>query len=116
MGQVQLETPADLQPVRGWIQSLDPATDSAHVSRLYALNGHASMWISVPVRQDGQLLGYIVQERRINTNARALQPFRDLIGSDIALYIRSVDNGIWVEMGGATIKAPTESRVISTIA
>ena len=109
-GHVQLETPTDVQPLRAWIQSLDPSTDSAHVSKLYAVSGHASMWITVPVRENGQLLGYVVQERRINNNPRALQPFRDLIGSSIELYIRSADNGIWVDPSGATVNPPTDSR------
>jgi signal transduction histidine kinase len=110
VGNVKLETPTDLQPVRAWIQSLDASADSAHVSKLYAVGGHASMWITVPVRQDGQLLGYIVQERRITISARNFQPFRDLIGSDIELYLRSADNGIWIDPSGATTRPPIESR------
>ncbi|MEP6492714.1 MAG: ATP-binding protein [bacterium] len=110
VGRVKLETPADQQQVREGIQALGSSPDSVHVSKVYAVDRHASMWITVPVKENGQLLGYVVQERRISGAPRVLQPFRDLIGSDIGLYVRSAHDDIWIAADGSTMKAPTQSR------
>jgi hypothetical protein len=89
IGDVRLETPADIERVRSELRSL-PASDTTHVGSWYTSNGHASFWMAIPVRQNGQIIGYVAQERRLNSNARALQPLRDLIGSDVQLYFRNV--------------------------
>lgn len=75
------------------------------------MNGRASFWVAVPVRQqDGQLLGFIAQERRINSNPRALQPLRNLIGSDIDFYFRDSTDNVWVMLTGASVAPPTGAR------
>jgi signal transduction histidine kinase len=109
-GGIALEIPAEVQRARDEVRSQGEA-DSGRVGRLYAINGRAAFWIAVPVRQaDGQLLGYVAQERRINSNPRALRPLRDLIGSDIDFYFRNADDNTWVQLTGASVQPPTASR------
>jgi signal transduction histidine kinase len=101
---VQLETPADLEQLRA--QHPAAAADSGHVGTLFVSNNRTSFWVSVPVRDNGRLVGYVAQERRFNTNPRALQPFHDLIGSDIELYIRNAGDNTWVTLEGTPTPPP----------
>ncbi|HEX3866084.1 MAG TPA: HAMP domain-containing protein, partial [Gemmatimonadaceae bacterium] len=107
LGDVQLERATDTRQVRDEVQSFGESRDSARISRLYASGGHASYWITVPVRRDGQLLGFVAQERRVSGNPRSVQPFRDLLGSDIELYVRNADGPLWVDLTGAVIPTPS---------
>jgi signal transduction histidine kinase len=110
IGSLRLDIPADVQHLRDEVRQ-QGSSDSGRVGRLFATNGHASLWMAVPVRQaDGQLLGFIAQERRINGNPRALQPLRDLMGSDIDFYFRNADDRTWVLLTGASVAAPSASR------
>jgi signal transduction histidine kinase len=112
IGNVRLETPADIERVRSELRAL-PASDTAHVGSWYTANGHASFWMAIPVRRNGQVIGYVAQERRLNSNPRALQPFRDLIGSDVQLYFRNVDGSAWIDLSGARVRAPASIKPLS---
>ena len=110
VGNITLELPADVHHMMDEVRQ-QGSLDSGRVGRLHAINGRASFWIAVPVReQDGQLLGFIAQERRINSSPRALQPIRDLIGSDIDFYFRDTTDNVWVMLTGASVAPPTSSR------
>jgi signal transduction histidine kinase len=115
IGEMHLETPADEERFRTEIRSLAESVDSSHVGNWYTANGHASFWIAVPVRQNGRVLGYVAQERRLTNNPRALQPFRDLIGKDIELYFRNASDNVWVDLTGAS-PAPPAERISDSIA
>ena len=59
------------------------AGESAHVTRVRLDGVVASYYAAVPVRSDdGELLGFVGQERRINVNPRALPLMRGFIGPD----------------------------------
>ena len=110
VGNLKLEIPADVQQLRDEVRQQGSA-DSGRVGRLHAAGGRASLWMAVPVRErDGHLLGFVAQERRIASNPRAVQPLRDLIGSDIDFYFRNADDNTWVLLTGASVAPPTESR------
>jgi signal transduction histidine kinase len=110
VGNLKLEIPADVQQLRDEVRQQGSA-DSGRVGRLHAAGGRASLWMAVPVRErDGQLLGFVAQERRIASNPRAAQPLRDLIGSDIDFYFRNADDNTWVLLTGASVAPPTASR------
>jgi signal transduction histidine kinase len=110
VGHIKLDIPADVHHLLDEVRQQGP-TDSGRVGRLYATNGRASFWVAVPVRQDGgNLLGFIAQERRINSSPRALQPIRDLIGSDIDFYFRDTTDNIWVMLTGQSVPPPTKVR------
>jgi signal transduction histidine kinase len=110
VGNIRLEIPADVQHVRDEVRE-QAGSDSGRVGRLHAANGHVSLWMAVPVRQvDGGLLGFVAQERRVNSNPRTLQPLRNLMGSDIDFYFRNVDDDAWVLLTGTRVAPPSESR------
>jgi len=111
LGDVRLETPGDASRMLGDIRELENSADSAHVGRLYSSGGHASFWLTVAVRHNSELLGYLIQERRMNSNPRALGPFRDVMGTDIALFLHNTkDERLWVSITGAPVPPPTKSR------
>jgi hypothetical protein len=56
IGEMHLDTPADEERFRTEIRSLSGSADSSHVGNWYSANGHASFWMAVPVRQNGQVL------------------------------------------------------------
>jgi len=111
VGDVHLETPDDASRMSDDIRQLGSSGDSAHVSKLYSSNGHASFLLSVPIKRGNDVIGYLVQERRMNSNPRALGPFRNIMGSDIELYLRNEGNDqTWVSITGAVVPPPSTAR------
>jgi signal transduction histidine kinase len=109
IGNIHLETSSDIDQVRAQLVPTE-SPDSGQVGKLYKSEGHTAFWMAVPVRENGILLGYVAQERRFNTNPRTLQPFRDLIGSDIEMYFRNPAGDVWVDLTGTTVPAPAAVR------
>ncbi|HEY9225603.1 MAG TPA: ATP-binding protein, partial [Gemmatimonadaceae bacterium] len=97
-GSLKLELPDEAR--LGALRALATAGDTTFVSKIQVTDGRASFWEVVPVRRDSQLLGYIVQERRLGSNPRTLQPFRDLVGSDIDFYLRNSGDETWKQLLG----------------
>jgi signal transduction histidine kinase len=112
VGDVRLEMADDASRVLEDIRQLSIMTDTTYVvGKVSVASGHASFWLSVPIWQEDDLLGYLVQERPLNTNRQSLAPFRDLIGPDIEFYLRNADNDpTWVSMTGAPVPPPTKTR------
>jgi signal transduction histidine kinase len=111
VGDVRLETPSDVSRLVEDIRQLGLSTDSSHVGRLYSSGGHASFWLTVPVRQNGNLIGYLMQERRMNSNPRALGPIRDVLGSNVELYLRNAgDNSVWASITGVAVPPPSMAK------
>jgi signal transduction histidine kinase len=109
VGPLKLEQPAELERFRSTLSELVASRDSEHVGALASVDGRGRFWYSVPVRKHGQLLGFLAQERRFTAPPRALQPFRDLIGAGIALYIRNAKNDIWAQLTGTVVPPPTHA-------
>jgi signal transduction histidine kinase len=111
LGAVQLETPGDASRMLDDVRQFEASADSFHVGRLYWSGEHASFWLAVGVRHNGELLGYLVQERRLISTPRALGPFRDVVGTELELYLRNAaDARMWVSMTGASVPPPVTTR------
>ena len=107
LGEPRLDLPADRRRVRDEVVPAIARGDSSHVTPLRVSNGAASVFEAVPVRDAaGALLGFIVQERRLNVNPRALPLLRGLIGADIDFYFRNAGDNTWVEASGASAPPP----------
>jgi len=105
-----LELPSDDRTMRDAILAPAAPNDSGHVTRLFARGTETSTWVMVPVGRSGSPIGWIVQERRIRVNPQALRPVRGLIGTDIELYLRNLDDSTWVSITGRV--APTPVRAV----
>jgi signal transduction histidine kinase len=112
IGAFHLEMPDDASRVLDDIHELSRNTDSLYVvGKVSATGGRASFWLSVPVWHEGDLLGYLVQERPIDMPKKAVESFRDLIGPDIEFFLRNSGNDpTWVMMSGSSASPPTKSR------
>ena len=111
IGRARLETPTDQRQLHDELQTLAASNDTGHVTRVRVTNGGASYWLAVPVRTpDGNLLGFMAQERHINVNARTLPLLRGLIGSDIEYFFRNADDNTWVKLSGGSTSPPTKSE------
>ena len=73
--------------------------------------GGSRFWLTVSIRHNGEVLGYLIQERRMNSNPKDLGPFRAVMGTDIALFLHNAkDDRLWVSITGAPVPPPTKSR------
>ncbi len=108
IGSIALESPTDVRQVQDEIQALSSATDSVRIGRLFASKGHASVWLTVPVRRNGEVVGFLAQERRLSGRGRALKTLRDLVGPNIDFYVHNVGDPRWVDLDGALLPAPSD--------
>ena len=108
VGSLALETPAD-RVARSEIQDLARRPDTVRVSGIRSSRGHTAYWLTVPVRRGPEVIGYVVQERRLAASPRAVQPLRDIIGSDIGLYFHDAADTTWADLSGRAYPAPTHS-------
>ncbi len=118
LGSKRLEPAPEQQQFREELLKLAVSPrDSGHVSRMRTVNGHMSYFNAVPVRgEDGSVIGFIVQERRINTNPRNLPLIRSLIGSDIDFFVRNASDNTWVQLTGTLSSPPTgASRALDSL-
>jgi signal transduction histidine kinase len=110
LGSVALESSDDIQRAASNIRQIGASPDSAHMSKLSRVGRQVSVWLTVPVRDQGTLIGFVAQERRIGNNPRALRPFRDLIGSNVEFYVRNSDDSLAADLLGQRISMPTAVR------
>ena len=74
--------------------------DSLRLTPLYADSGRVYFWYVMPIRDRGQTLGYITQQRRIALGPNANRTLRDLSGDSVSLYYRNVDGSFWASATG----------------
>jgi signal transduction histidine kinase len=112
VGGLRLELPADEQSLRDVILRLGASKDSTYTGPLRAEAKRTLFWQAVTVREvgSGRLLGFIVQERQLSGNPRAMQPLRELVGADIDFYFRNANGTPWVQLTGVSVPPPTRSQ------
>jgi signal transduction histidine kinase len=76
------------------------AADSLRLTPLYPDSGRVYFWFVMPIRDHGQTLGYIAQQRRIALGTNANRTLRELSGDSVSLYYRNVDGGFWASATG----------------
>ncbi len=69
--------------------------DSVHYGAFYAANGRVLFWTVVPVLDGKRRLGYIAQQRLYRNTAQQEHLVRELIGSDVSLYLHNVTDNFW---------------------
>lgn len=85
-------------------------SDSGVIGRLQFLPGGTYFWVSVPVRDQGRLLGTVVQKRRVAAAPTAERQIRDLTGADISVYYRNDSGEVWTTLTGTKVPAPRKLR------
>ena len=90
-------------------ERLEAAThaDSGRLGRLFRAGGGIYLWSTVPVRDNGRLIGFVAQKRRVGGNPRAEQQIRELTGGDATTYYRNSSGDVWTNLVGVPVPAPT---------
>jgi signal transduction histidine kinase len=84
------------------------AGDSAQLGAFYPAVGRVLFWTVVPVRDAGRRIGYIAQQRRVANSPQAATMIRELIGSDVSMYVRNATDEFRATITGEPASA--ESR------
>lgn len=68
---------------------------------IFVEGGAALFWMGAPVRQDGRLLGHVLQQRRIIGNPNSSGQIEGLIGNGTEIFFANRAGGPWVGLDGA---------------
>jgi signal transduction histidine kinase len=91
-----------------------PPLDEAPFAPLYASGGRVYFWILAPIDEGGQRIGYVVQQRRVIGPHEANRTLRDLIGEEVALYMRNVAGDVWSAAPGDPGVGPSHRDTTAT--
>jgi signal transduction histidine kinase len=91
-----------------------PRLDQLPFGPMYVAGGRVYFWIAVPVIENDRPIGYVAQQRRVGGPREASRTLQDLIGEDVALYMRNAAGDVWASAPGAPAQPP--SRVDTTAA
>ncbi|HEV8304401.1 MAG TPA: PAS domain S-box protein [Gemmatimonadales bacterium] len=109
-----LTTRADLPPLpretaQSLLRSLD-TTATPTIGAIRHLGGSDTLVYPViaPVRDRGELLGYVVRLRRISGSSQGGRQLAQLIGSDAALYFGNADGDLWTDFSAVVPGPPVD--------
>ncbi len=91
-----------------------PPPSAGPFTPMYASAGRVYFWILAPVVERRERIGYVVQQRRVGGPREANRALRDLIGEDVALYLRNADGGVWSASPGEPASGPSRRDTTST--
>jgi len=72
--------------------------DTGSVSKFYQVKDSIYYAITVPIKDNRSVLGYIVKWRSINATPEALERFSQLLGAKAKLYFGNLDRSLWTDM------------------
>jgi signal transduction histidine kinase len=81
-------------------------SDSIQLGALYPAAGRVHYWTIVPVFDGGRRIGYIAQQRRIGNSPQQVATVRELIGSNVTVYVRNITDDFWATLTGQPIPPP----------
>jgi hypothetical protein len=106
---VQLQMPSESptsRAMRPGLDSLHPG-DSLQVGLLSRReDNRTGLWLAMPVMVGSNVLGFILQARRIARNPQTEQTIRELSGNSAAGFYHNVDGSNWTTFGGEPAQPP----------
>ena len=100
--------------------ALDPRSqripDSLRLGPLYSDAGRIHFWFVMPVVEQGRVLGYITQQRRIAPGPQTIQTLRELSGDSVDLYWRNVDGSSWSTRTSVSAAPHTDADTVTGLA
>ena len=91
-----------------------PPLDEAPFAPLYASGGRVYFWILASVEEGGRRLGYVAQQRRVIGPHETNRTLRDLIGEEVALYMRNAADDVWSAAPGDPGVGPSSRDTTAT--
>jgi PAS domain S-box-containing protein len=88
------------------------AGDSARLGALYLVDGIVHFWIVAPVLEEGERIGVLARQYRLDDGGDADETIRALTGSEVVTYYRNVDGALWTTIGGRPSASPAASDTI----
>jgi PAS domain S-box-containing protein len=109
-----LTTRADIPPLaRETAQALLRTLDTTSIPTIGAIRhfGDTLVYpVIAPVRDRGELLGYVVRLRRISGSSQGGRQLAQLIGSDAALYFGNASGDLWTDFSAVVPGPPVDVR------
>jgi PAS domain S-box-containing protein len=108
---VELQVPSEAGQIthamRPGLDSIDPV-DSLQAGTLARRDGNRTgLWLAMPVIVDSNVLGFILQARRIARNPQTERTIRELSGNSATAFYHNVDGSTWTTLGGEPVEAPS---------
>jgi signal transduction histidine kinase len=75
-------------------------TDIVQNGAFYVAGGRVVYWTIAPVLEGGRRIGFIAQQRAIGNTAQNASAVRELLGNDVALYLRNARDRLWATFTG----------------
>ena len=109
---VHLDLPAessDTHTIHG--RGLDSLrmVDSVQIGELERVGKRTLFWLVMPVREHGQLLGFVAARRHIAASPQTESTIRELSGNSARGYYRNADGSTWTSFGGVPESPPDSS-------
>ncbi|HVE78476.1 MAG TPA: ATP-binding protein [Gemmatimonadaceae bacterium] len=73
---------------------------------MYGEGGRVYFWGVAPVLEKGARLGYVARQRRVGGPREASRSLQELIGEDVALYLRNAAGTLWASSPGVPVAPP----------
>jgi signal transduction histidine kinase len=83
-----------------------PGSDSIQLGAFYAAGGRVLYWTIVPVLDAGRRIGYIAGQRRVGNSPQQVETVRELIGSNVTVYVRNITDDFWTTLTGEPTPPP----------
>ena len=109
IGDIQLDMSRERRLAQTEAALVATRSDSGGAGELFAADHRVSYWLTVPVRDNDQAIGFIAQERRISANPQGARSIGEILGQDITLSFHNGDNSVWTHVTGDTIPAPVRA-------
>src|SRR5215203_662251 len=101
---------ANAQRGRPSFGQISTGSDSLSISGFYPVDGRVYFWTTMPIRQNGVLIGTIAQRRRLNSQPQAERNIAKLVGQDVRILFHNADKSVWTTLGGTPVPPPDHAK------
>jgi PAS domain S-box-containing protein len=108
---VELQVPSEMAQVT---HAMRPGLDSIHLVDSIQVGmlvrrdtNRTGLWLAMPVIVDSNVIGFILQARRIARNPQTEQTIRELSGNSATGFYHNVDGSAWTSFGGEPVESPS---------
>jgi signal transduction histidine kinase len=115
VGNLQLDVSRDRQLAQTEAALAATRSDSGSGGELFVSDRRISYWLTVPVRHNGESIGFVAEERRVSVNPQGIRSFTEILGQDIKLAFHNRDNSVWTHLTGDTIVPPTVADSVDSL-
>jgi signal transduction histidine kinase len=78
-------------------------------SPFFSVDSQVRVWTTIPVRSEDSVVAVLGELRRLVASPQAEEAFRRLTGTDVQVFVTSVDSDEWATVVGRPVSAPFKS-------